>query len=289
MEYIWLSVACSVTVSVLLKLAPRWRVDVRQAIAGNYLVAGALCLGLLRPQTALLWQSAGDGTWVVLLGLGVLLPGMFLVLARSVQRAGVVRTDAAQRLSLILPLLAAFTLFGEALTWQKGGGMLLGLLAMACIVARRDVARTDGQASGGWPWPAVVFVGTGVIDILFKRMAQSTGVPFADVLFATFVLALVLASAYVLWLYLAGRARWAWRHAAFALALGGFNFGNILFYIQAHRHLASDPALVFSAMNIGVIVVATLVGTWAFGERPGRLNRFGLVLAVAAVAVLATA
>lgn len=289
MSYILLSVLCSVVVSVLLKLAPSWRVDVRQAIAGNYLVAGLLCLLLLHPSPGLLLRSPEDPAWHVLLLLGVLLPGMFMVLAGSVQRVGVVRTDAAQRLSLLLPLVAAFTLFGETLTWQKGVGMVLGLVAMACLVVRRDEARTGTASGGGWYWPALVFAGMGLIDILFKRMAQLTDVPFADVLLATFVLAFILSGVYVCWLYTTGRGAWSRRHLMASVLLGAFNFGNILFYIQAHRHLASDPALVFSAMNIGVIVLATIVGVWFFKERPGRSNRLGLLLAVIAVAVLATA
>jgi len=42
-------------------------------------------------------------------------------------------------------------------------------------------------------------------------------------------------------------------------------------------------------MNIGVIVLATLVGALLFGEQLGRLNRAGLLLAVVAVALLAVA
>lgn len=288
MGYLVLSVVCSVVVSVLLKLAPRHRVDIRQAIAGNYLVAGLLCLGLLDPSPILLLRSPDDPAWGILLALGALLPGMFLVLAHSVRQVGVVRTDAAQRLSLLLPLIAAFTLFGEALSWQKGIGMAAGLVAMV-LIATRSAATDTAERGGGWHWPAIVFVGMGLIDILFKQMAQLTGVPFADVLLATFLLAFVLAAFHVAWLYATGRGRWRARHALFAVLLGSFNFGNILFYVQAHRHLPGDPALVFSAMNIGVIVLATLVGVWCFHERPGRLNRAGLLLAVAAVALLATA
>jgi drug/metabolite transporter (DMT)-like permease len=227
--------------------------------------------------------------WRVLLALGVLLPAMFWVLAWSVRRVGVVLTDAAQRLSLLLPLLAAFTLFGEAFTWPKGAGMAIGLAAIACIVVRRHGSARNTAGTGGWWLPLVVFFGMGAIDILFKRVAQLTGVPFADVLLATFALAFVLSGLALAWLYAARRACWHWRTAAGAVLLGVFNFGNILFYVQAHRHLASDPALVFSAMNIGVIVLAALVGMWWFGERPGKLNRVGLALAVVAVLVLATA
>jgi drug/metabolite transporter (DMT)-like permease len=286
--YIALSVVCSVVVSVLLKLAPRHGVDVRQAIAGNYLVAMLLTAALLDPRPSLLELPAAHPAWRVLAALGVLLPAMFVVLAYSVRRVGVVVTDAAQRLSLLLPLLAAFTVFGEAFSWHKGGGMAIGIVAIVCIVLRRrgDDARS---AAGGWWWPLVVFAGMGAIDILFKRVAQLTGVPFADVLLATFVLAFVLAMLAVIALYAGGRMQWRWRNVGGAVLLGVFNFGNILFYVQAHRHLAHDPALVFSAMNIGVIVLATLVGVWWLGERLGRLNRLGLALAVAAVLVLATA
>lgn len=274
---------------MLLKLAPRYDVDVRQAIAGNYLTAILLTVALLEPHPSLLELPVAHPAWRVLVALGVLLPAMFVVLAYSVRRVGVAVTDAAQRLSLLLPLLAAFTLFGETFSWHKGAGMAIGLVAIACIVLRKRNSGTHVAAPGGWWWPLIVFAGMGVIDILFKRVAQLTGVPFADVLLATFVLAFVLAMVAIVWLYASGRARWNWRNAGGAVLLGVFNFGNILFYVQAHRHLASDPALVFSAMNIGVIVLAALVGVCWLGERLGRLNRVGIALAIAAVLVLATA
>lgn len=287
MIYIVLSVCCSVIVSVLLKLAPGWQIDLRQAIGGGYLVASALCLYLLQPAPNLLFRAPFSPAWFLLLTLGVVLPAMFLVLATSVELVGIVRTDAAMRLSLILPLLAAFTLFGEALTAQKGLGVVIGLAAIACIVARHDP--TAARSAAAWKWPLIVFVGMGVIDILFKLVAQESGVPFADILFASFSLAFVLSLLYLAWCYRRGSAQWRWRHAGGALLIGGFNFGNIVFYIQAHRALSQDPALVFSAMNIGVIVLATLVGVGLFREHLSRLNGVGLLLAVGAIGVLASA
>src|SRR5699024_5535287 len=99
----------------------------------------------------------------------------------------------------------------------------------------------------------------------------------------------ILSALYVGWLFVKGRASWGGRHLIGALLLGVFNFGNIFFYVEAHRHLATNPALVFSTMNIGVIVLATIVGVWLFRERLGRLNRLGLLLAVIAVVVLSFA
>ena len=62
--YLLASVACSVTVAVLLKLARRWRIDVGQAIAMNYLVAALLCWAVLRPDAAGL--LAPRTPWLVL-------------------------------------------------------------------------------------------------------------------------------------------------------------------------------------------------------------------------------
>jgi drug/metabolite transporter (DMT)-like permease len=290
MHFVVFSVVCSVVVSVLLKLAPRWRIDINQAIAVNYLVAAGLTLWLLHPQPQALAAPAARQAWPALLALALLLPTMFAVLAASVRRAGVVRTDAAQRLSLLLSLLAAFTVFGELLTWQKGAGIAIGLAAIVCILVRRDAPATAAGPGGvpAWTWPLAVFAGMGVIDILFKRVAL-TGAAFADALLTVFVLAFVLALLAVVALWLRRRARPGWRHVGGGVLLGLFNFGNILFYVRGHQALPQHPALVFSAMNIGVIALATLVGLWLFRERLNTWNRIGLALAAVAVLVIATA
>lgn len=290
MHFIVLSVLCSVTVSVLLKLARRWRIDVNQAIAVNYAVAAGLAALLLHPQPQDLLVPAARPAWPVLLALAVLLPAIFAVLAMSVRRVGVVRTDAAQRLSLLLPLLAAFTLFGEALSWLKAGGIAIGLAAIVCLLVRRGAADTvPASARGAWSWPLAVFVGMGAIDILFKRVAQLTGVPFASVLLVVFVLSFVLSALVIGAMYVRGKARPGWRHLGGGVLLGLFNFGNILFYVEGHRALPRHPALVFSAMNIGVIALAAVVGVWLFRERLNAWNRVGLGLAAVAVLAIAAA
>lgn len=279
MPYVLASVVCSVLVSVLLKLAPRWRIDVAQAIAWNYVLALLATWLLLRPQLPV---PGTDTPWPALAALGLLLPTIFLVLARSVHQAGIVRSDAAQRLSLVLPLLAAFMLFGEHLTPLKFAGCALGLLALAGMAWRSGADEDDGQRS--WAWPLLVFAGFGVIDILFKRVAAA-GVPLGTALAVVFALALPIAFTIAL-----GRAsRLDRRGLVGGLALGVLNFGNILFYLRAHRALPDSPALVFASMNLGVVALGALVGLVVFRERLGRVNLAALLLALAAIGVLVMA
>jgi drug/metabolite transporter (DMT)-like permease len=282
MIYVMLSVVCSVLVSVLLKLARRFEVDVGQAIAWNYVVAGALTTLMLQPSLATLRQPGAP--WLALIGLGFLLPTIFLALAASVRHAGIVRSDAAQRLSLLLSLLAAFVLFGERLTELKGIGIALGLLALLCMVWHGGQGKAD-RGVAGWMYPLLVFGGFGVIDILFKRVAQA-GVPLGASLQAMFALALLVAFALQLWRRLQGRTRFTARSVLAGVALGLANFGNILFYLRGHQALPQHPALVFASMNIGVVALGALVGTLAFRERLSRLNFGGVLLALLAIVLI---
>lgn len=285
MVYVLLSVVCSVLVSVLLKLARRLSVDVGQAIAWNYVATNALTAMVFHPSLSVL--TSPQAPWLGFIGLGLLLPLIFLALAASVSSAGIVRTDAAQRLSLLISLLAAFLLFGEALSIGKGVGIALGLAALLCMVWR---ATPDGAAQGerSWLWPCVVFVGFGVIDILFKRVAVA-GAPFEASLQAMFALAFVVSLAILLWRRWHDRTFFTLRDAVAGLLLGAANFGNIVFYLRGHRALPDHPSLVFASMNLGVVALGALVGTVAFRERLSWVNAVGVLLALGAIGVIAAA
>lgn len=280
MLYILLAVAFSVAVSVLLKLARRANVDIVQAVATNYIVAAGLAVWLLgaTPQAAV--QSDAR---VPLILLGVLLPAIFVVLARSVRSAGIVRTDVAQRLSLFLSLAAAFLLFGEALVPLKVLGIGLALVAVACILWRKERIER-----AGWLAPLVVFAGFGAIDICFKLVAQAHA-PFPSALLASFLIALVLCWIAVFVRAITRQASLSLRSIGFGVVLGAANFANILFYIRGHQALPNDPSLVFASMNLGVVLLGALVGVLAFREKLSWLNWLGLLIAVVAIGVMTVA
>lgn len=286
MFLILLSALCSVSVAVLLKLAPRWRLDMPQLVMWNYLAASGLCWFLLSPPLERLQQP--DTPWPVLLGLAVVLPSLFLVLAACVRAAGIVRTDVAQRLSLLLSLLAAFTVFGEQASAIKLVGLALGLVAVAGIVVRPERGSGPVQGQRAWLLLLVVWGGFAFVDVMLKVVAQA-GTPSSASLQVAFALAFLLMLSWQLVRHWRGRTELEVRHLGAGLLLGLINFGNIYFYVRAHQSLPDSPAVVFAAMNIGVVVLGTLVGIAAFGEKTGRWNRLAIVLAVAAIALIALA
>src|SRR5690554_905837 len=274
-----ISIASSVAVSILLKIARRQQIQVDQAIAVNYVVAAALCVAILQPQPSAL--LAPGTPWGVLIALGVLLPTIFLAMAAAVRHAGIVLSDAAQRLSLFLPLIAAFVLFSETVSSSKLAGIAVALVALGCLLYRprpQDAGATTGKTVG---FLLAVWLGYGTIDILFKQLAKS-GAGFTNSLLVSFVLAGIVIFTYLI----ARRSVWTRRNVVAGVVLGLLNFSNIYFYIRAHQVFPENPTLVFSAMNIGVISLGTLVGAGFFREKLSWINAAGIVLAITAIVIL---
>lgn len=272
------SVLCSVAVSVLLKLAKQHRIHIAQAIAFNYVSASLLTLLLLRPSPSSLLVPQTP-YWVVI-ALGVLLPSIFIVMAQAVRHAGIVLSDAAQRLSLIIPLVAAVLIFGEVLQGIKWLGIILGLGALACLSLGSKKAEQSMTASAP-VWLLGVWLGYGVIDVLFKQLSKS-GAGFSSSLLVTFVLAAVLLFSWLTW----RRTAWQLPSMVAGLFLGLLNFGNIYFYIRAHQFFPDNPTLVFATMNIGVISLGTLIGAGLFKEKLSLWSGVGIGLALCAVTAL---
>ncbi|MBS1504677.1 MAG: EamA/RhaT family transporter, partial [Bacteroidetes bacterium] len=225
MFYIFLSICFSVTVSVLLKLAKRYQIDVYQAITWNYSVAILLTWIFFRPHLANL-QNAPVITYA---SLGILLPLLFVIIAASIRVTGIVRTDAAQRLSLFIPVLAAFLIFGESLNVTKIISLSIGFIALICLIPWKQKRAVRRRSTFSWLYLVAIFAGMGLIDVLLKQVAKTKYVPFTESLFIIFTLAFVVSMIGLMYMVANKQKRFSWPHIIIGWILGIANFGNILF------------------------------------------------------------
>ncbi len=282
MIYIFLSVCCSVFVSVLLKLAKRYEIDTRQAIAWNYSIAGLLTWLIFTPEI----PEFTETIYPVYIALGLLLPSLFLVLALSVRYTGIVKTDIAQRLSLFIPVMAAFLLFSEPYSIVKILGIAIAFIAIVFSVPWQKQTESSNSY---WIYPVIVFIGMGIIDILFKQIAKTENIPFTSSLLVVFILAFIISILYLLYQILVNGLKLTMINLICGWILGIANFGNIVFYLKAHQTLYNQPSVVFSSMNIGVILLGSAVGVLIFREKLSRINYAGIVLALISILILSLA
>jgi drug/metabolite transporter (DMT)-like permease len=279
MIYIFLSVCCSVFVSVLLKLARRYEIDTVQAITWNYSIAGLLTWLIFKPEIPEFSQNIIP----VYIVLGLFLPLIFVMLAQSVRYTGIVKTDIAQRLSLFIPVLSAFLIFEEPYSFAKIIGILI---AFTAIIFSIPWQKQNGNPNTFWIYPVIVFIGMGIIDILFKQIAKTENIPFTSSLLIVFVIAFTISIIYLLYQVVVNRLKLTILNLVCGWILGIANFGNIVFYLKAHQTLSSQPSVVFSSMNIGVILVGSAVGIILFKEKLSRLNYAGIILALISILIL---
>lgn len=278
MLFLILSIVCSVTVGMLFKIIRNYDVCASQVVSYNYFFASILCYIFFEPDVSVVTRSA---PWEIYIPLMILLPAVFVLLANSIKQVGIARTDIAQRLSLFIPVLAAWFIFKEDFNTYKIIGLAIALPAILLILSKKA-----GKPGKEWLYPVLVLVGFGIIDVLFKQIALHTTLPYTTSLFVVFAGALSISAVAVTYQMIRNGTIPNLHNLAFGMLVGIFNFGNILFYLKAHREFANHPSTVFAVMNMGVIVLGCLVGIIIFKEKLNRLNYLGLLLALGAIAFI---
>jgi drug/metabolite transporter (DMT)-like permease len=278
MLFLVLSVICSVTVGVIFKISRKYDVNANQIVASNYVFALILCYVFFSPNLTLVTIHS---PWVLYVSIGVLLPSVFLFLVASIKHIGIVKTDAAQRLSLFIPILAAWFIFREDFNFLKISALLIGFPAILLILWKPS-QKTENK----WLYPAAVLLGFGLIDILFKQIALYTTLSFTTSLFVIFSIALIIMVVVVLYQLLFNKVHLGVRNLIIGSLVGIFNFGNILFYLKAHKAFSQNPSTVFAGMNMGVIILGSLVGILVFKEKLTKLNYIGLILALVTIILI---
>lgn len=281
MEMIIAAACCSVLVSILLKYLKFKGFDYFQIIGWNYLSASILYFYWFK--TDITHISFRHTPWWLILILAVLLPGIFLCLAKSLQLAGLVKTEIAQRLAVILSLLAAYFIFGEQFSQLKLIGIAFGVVAILAII----FGQATDKATKSLNLKSAVFLfcvwaGYAAVDILLKY-SSNLGLQFAVTLNLTFIVAFILSM-----IYLAiTQPNWQPKNIFAGLILGALNFANIALYVKAHMIFKETPAIVFAGMNILVVVLGVLGGMILFKERLQVYTWFGLMCGIIAVLCLA--
>ncbi len=273
----------SVLVSILLKNLKKKGYQPLQMIAWNYASASLLCFLWFQPDIQ--HVSIVHTPWWLILALGVILPSIFLCLAKSLEYAGIVKTELAQRLSVVLSLLAAYFFFHEQFNPLKLWGIGLGILAVLLVLFGQMNSFSNHQSRKAIFALLSVWCGYAAVDILLKY-TSSLGLQFTLTLNLIFITAFILSISYLL---LQKTQKWQFKSTIAGLILGILNFSNIALYVKAHILLKDSPAIVFASMNILVVLFGILSGVILYKEKLKWPTIWGILLGISGVVCLASA
>jgi drug/metabolite transporter (DMT)-like permease len=297
-----LAVACSVAIGMIFKHTGPQDIDRTGLLTVNYAaavgVAGLLIWGGGREMASGLGLS---GPLLVLAGgVGALLIAGFYLLSYATDVAGMSLAVGVMRVSVVIPFLASWGVWGEVPSPAQGAGMALAGVAFFLIARKhREPAPVPAGAPGPSPsaaastvdWHAfgilaLTFCSGGAVDVSMKAFEEGFGAANSRVLFLLLAFGVAfLIGAGIVAVRGLRTGRWPTRRAVgWGLLLGVVNYGSLEFILRAIADLPGP--FVFPANNIAIMVLSTALGVYGWGERLSRANQVGIALAVLALVLL---
>ena len=286
MLYIVATILLNVVISAVFKVFPRFRIDALQAIVANYFVCvitGSLFIGQI-PFHASVVHDAWFG-WSLLMGAGFI--SIFNLIAFCTRVDGITTATIANKLSLVIPVLFSIVLYHEGSGMGKMAGILL---AFPAVYLTTRVTEDSSGKTQSLLWPALLFVGSGLLDTLVKYVQFH----FLDspALQATYTIYCFAAAGtagviVVTALLLTGRLQFHWRHLVAGVCVGIPNYFSIYFLIRALNSSQMQSSAIIPVINIGILVASSFMAILFFREKVNKLRIAGLVLSVIAILLIA--
>jgi drug/metabolite transporter (DMT)-like permease len=271
-----LSMAC---LFLLFKVYDKRNIPLLPTIVINYFVAFS-CGAVVAPP----WQ-AGDLSplWIPALVLGVLFITLFYMTGVSTQRAGVAATSVASKMSLVLTVLAAVVLHDERPGTWGWAGIVLALVGVVLS------SWTSGPAGarGVWLLPALLFLGNAAIDITLNATQRNLLTPATEPVLPTLIFGIAGTLGMIRLLTGTGTQQLSDPRVWIAgVILGSVNYASLYFIVGALARSGYPASSVFPLMNIGVILFGTIASIVLFGERLSRIQLWGIICSIIAMALI---
>ncbi|RYD57065.1 MAG: DMT family transporter [Sphingobacteriales bacterium] len=287
MLYLILTIALNVVLFVLFKLFSKYSIDSLQAIVFNYLtcvVTGSMLLGKFPVSAAS--PSQPWFWWAV--AMGAMFISLFNLIGRRTREDGITTTTIANKLSLVIPVIFSVWLYHEEMNAMKIAGILLALPA---VYFTAHVKGEDAKPKSIL-WPALLFVGSGLLDTLVKYVEQSylaTNEAQTAYTVHVFLSAFIIGFILLVVLKLMGRPEFAFRNIVAGVILGVPNYFSIYFFIKFLHSGFLDSSAAIPVNNIGIVLLSTVVAILFFKEKETPQRIFGLVLSIIAILLIAFA
>lgn len=262
----------------MLKFASHRQHRELQVFVVNYGVASVAALLLSDQPPAALLQ--GEALWEIVYAVfvGFLYATNLVFFGRSVLLNGIGLSVSVMRVSLVIPVLVSFMVYGEPLGTEKIAGLVLTFAALGILF---QPGRHESAGSAAVLLVALFLV-TGIGDTSLK-VYQATDSVLGEWLF----MAVVLGSAglFTLILMLRERNPLPKRGEIFSGVLMGLpNLAASIFILMALEHLPASVA--FPATNLCIIVGGTLVGRFYWRDHVRPRHYIVIVLSILAIVLL---
>ncbi len=275
MLFLLLAIICSSLISIVMRIGTYKVNNKLSMLAANY--ATCFVLSALIAGTDKLFPASAQLPITLLLGFfnGFVFLMAFVLMQRSVKTNGVVLSTTFSKLGLLVPVIVSVALFAESPTALQVMGFILAIAAIILINPSK------GEKNSSILGLIILLFVCGSADAMNKVYNEVGSAELSSqFLLYTFMSALILC----IILVLHAKEKPGRNELLFGVLLGVPNYFSARF---ALRSLAYLPAvIVYPTISVATILLVSLAGILAFGEKLKKQQWFALGIIIIAVALL---
>jgi len=288
MLLLFIGIACNVLLLLIVRAFSSFKIEAFPAIVVNYFVAGSFSL-LYLPDKAI--YGYAQHLWLPAAILGILFISVFYLISLTAIKMGVSVASVANKMSVVIPVVAAFVLYKDEITVLKITGIILALLSVVFVSSRTN-KKENASSFKSYLLPIAVFIGTGVIDAIVnyaqKKIVHSTE-ETACLTGLFFFAAGTFGVLAFIFFYPRKKALDYKKTILAGIILGIPNYYSIYFVMLAINQNVLESSVLYPVVNVGVVLGSTLCAFLFFSEKLSVKNWFGIALSVAAIALITLA
>jgi drug/metabolite transporter (DMT)-like permease len=218
--------------------------------------------------------------------LGFMFITIFFAIGKTVQQMGVSVSMVSAKLSVVVPILFAVSMYSENVKYMQLIGIVLSLIAVYFISKKDQSEKT--QNKNLWILPLIVFMGSGIIDTTLK-IIQTHFIPphsEAHIITITFTMAFVFGIFVLIYDVIKNNLKITIKNIFWGFMLGIPNYFSMYFLLKTLAAFHDTSTVVFPVNNIGILAASSLVSIVFFKEKMNKLNWYGLMLSVISIVLI---
>jgi drug/metabolite transporter (DMT)-like permease len=285
------SIILSSWLTLSFKLIERFGINTFQSIVFNYItcvVTGSVVNGTFPISSSSVHESWFG--WSLIMGFTFV--SLFNVIGFTAQKMGVSVASVANKLSLVIPFIFSIYLYHEQSTVLKILGIVIALAAVAltCWPSANATEPSGKKAEAIYfLLPVVLFIGSGLLDTMIKYVETS----FLNesnknaYLITAFAVAALIGLVLMLFLLISGKMKFDKRSIVAGILIGVPNYFSIWCLVRVLSDYKGNSSAIIPINNMGIVLFSTIVAWFMFKEKLSTLNWLGILLSVAAIALIA--
>lgn len=285
------SVVFSSWLTLSFKLLEKFGINTFQAIVFNYIscvITGSFVNGAFPINN----EVIGEDWFLWAMLMGTIFISLFNVIAKTAQTMGVAVASVGNKLSLVIPFLFSIYLYNEEATIFKIAGVVAALIAVV-LTCWPSPAHTEPSGKEVRPayflLPVILFFASGLLDTMIKYV-ETTYITEANqnaYLISAFAAAASIGIISLLFLFITGRAKFEPKAVVAGVIIGVPNYFSIWCLMSVLKAYTGNSSAIIPINNMGIVLFSTVAAYFMFKEKLTKLNWMGIILSIAAIALIA--